>query len=257
MKIKSSWLNIRESTVSLLKILALSIVLIQLSAAVIGVFTSIDDPFPWEFIVLMLLMELTRGAFYGGIVFALAWIVSLIGRQREVRAGSSWLDNRESAVSLLKIFAVLIVLFQLTLIGIIVFETVDNGGAWYHIVQVILQYITLAAWYGGIIFALAWIVSLIGRQDEAKAVSRWLGNRESAVSLLKKSALLILLLHLPIAAISAYMNVDSDMFFGTTWDWIMDSVLYTLYTGIFHGGVLFAVAWLVSLIGERKSEEAG
>ena len=78
---------------------------------------------------------------------------------------SRWLDIRESAVSLLKVFAMVIVVFRLAQTGI---AAADYGGTATQITMDVLGGIAAAVYQGGFIFALAWVVSLIGGQNTSE-----------------------------------------------------------------------------------------
>lgn len=249
----NKWLNIRESAVSLLRIFAVLVVLFLLSRVGIQVFTQVDDGNIWYNILSYNLYGLAVAAYYGGIIFALSWIVSLIGKQTEENVRSGWLHNRESAVSLLKILSLSIVLIYLPVIGIQTFVQVDGEETWYNLVNVILGHIILAAYYGGTIFALSWIVSLIGNRNEENVKSGWLNDKESAVSLLRIFALLIVLLSLPLAVIQKFIWTDWGLYWG--WEMTADSIFYVLYTAAYQGGIIFALSWIVSLIGQRDADE--
>lgn len=247
------WLNIRESAVSLLRIVAALVVLFLLSRLVIGVFMNMDNYDNRYDILAFTLSGLALVAYYGGLVFALSWVVSLIGKQAGENVRSGWLNNRESAVSLLKILALSILLLYLPFIGIRTFTLADEDSTWYFLVNVTLGPVTEAVYYCGTVFALSWIVSLLGNRNEGNAKSGWLNDRESAVSLLRIFALLIVLLSIPLAVIQKFIWTD----WGWDWAWkyTVDGILYILFTAFYQGGILFALSWIVSLLGRRAADE--
>ncbi|MFC1925483.1 hypothetical protein ACFLW2_02165 [Chloroflexota bacterium] len=267
---KSGWLENREKVVSLLRVFALLLVFILLARTGIRVFQAVDysgalnqvtivdglalGREAWYNIARIILEGITAAAYYGGAVFALSWIVSLIGRQDEVKAGSSWWGNRGKAISLLKILAISIVLLYLPIIVIRTFTAVDQEQSWDDAVTTILESITKAIYYGGTVFALSWIASLIGRRDEVNVGIGWLDNRESAISLLKSFAVLIVGFQLAIAVIEGFICAEWD---SSWWGDTLRYILWALASGIFEGCILLALAWVVSLIGEREAHEAG
>jgi len=247
------WLNIRESAVSLLRIFALLVVLFLLSRIVVGVLRDIDNYDTWYYTPYYVLHGLTGAIYYGGIVFALSWIVYLIGNRDEENARRGWLNSSESAVSLLKILAFSILLLCLPIILIGRYIVIDNDGEWYRQLMYLLAPIVDAVYYGGTIFALSWIVYLMSNRNKGNIRSGWLNDKESAISLLRIFALLIILLSIPLAVIQKFLW--SSSLIDWPWEYTVDNILYVLYTAAYQGGIVFALAWIVSLLGQRDGDE--
>lgn len=79
--------------------------------------------------------------------------------------------------------------------------------------------------------------------------NRWFVNKESAVLLLKRFAFVIIIVKL------AYTGIAAVEYSGTATQIAMD-VLEGIAGALYQGGFIFALAWVVSLIGGRNTSES-